>query len=513
MNSNSKEPKKLNFIFGMLLVIGSSIGAGIFFKSKAVLDFNNSSVIMSGISWAIASVIIIMMSFSLVGISAKSKGELSFVGWSKTFNSWMTYQMSKNFAFYINLTLTYFFMPLFALMSIQDGLIAFNISPSFNTNFDWLIWMILLLIIVAYLILSAGLSIKIANIQNTITLVIKLIAILMSIVIALVFFFEKRNEIEINYLPKYNFDIKNTLHSYSFIPGLGVCLSWAGIFFAYDGFYVSTGIEKDLKKPESTPKILLFGLTIVTIIHLIMAISMSLNGRGDFKEYLDFLAEKNLGWIFGLINIFIGIGVLGIVNGFCILIPRFIEELIKEKEIPFWDKFIYKINPKKPIVGVIYSLISIPAVIILFVIGSLLYPKTADEFFDNYGSGMSNVYNFANLLSDWISLIIFGFIATACYGYAKSLGKNKKILKIMNYFIVFIIYFAILANLVSVFVDLSLYIYQINNNSLNIDTNILSSKINGYIISVFILILMILIMFVPALLKQIKNKKSKQHFH
>ncbi|MBW0594650.1 amino acid permease [Mycoplasma anatis] len=509
MNKTKKEPKKLNFIFGMLLVIGSSMGAGIFFKSKSVLDFNNSSVIMSGISWAIASIIIIMMSFSLVGISAKSKGDLSFVGWSKSFNSWMTYQMSKNFAFYINLTLTYFFMPLFALMSIQDGLIAFNISASFNTKFDWLIWMILILIVILYLSFSAGLNIKIANIQNTITLILKLIAVLMSIVVAVVFFFEKKDQINIEILPKYSFDIKNTLHSYTFIPGLGVCLSWAGIFFAYDGFYVSTGIEKDLRKPESTPKILFFGLTVVTIIHLIMAIAMSLNGRGDFKEYLVFLSEKNLSWIFGLINIFIGVGVLGIVNGFCILIPRFVEELIKEKQIPYWHKLINKIDPKKPIIGIIYSLTMIvPIIIISFFVGSLLYPKTADEFFDNYGTGMSNVYNFANLLSDWISLIIFGFIAASCFGYARSLSKNKKWLKIMNYFIVFVIYFAIAANVLSIFIDLSLYIYHYNNlSSIITNKELLNSKINGYIISISTLIIMILIMVVPAIF----NKKKQRN--
>ncbi|MBW0599168.1 amino acid permease [Mycoplasma anatis] len=150
----------------------------------------------------------------------------------------------------------------------------------------------------------------------------------------------------------------------------------------------------------------------------------------------------------------------------------------------------------------------VPIIIISFFVGSLLYPKTADEFFDNYGTGMSNVYNFANLLSDWISLIIFGFIAASCFGYARSLSKNKKWLKIMNYFIVFVIYFAIAANVLSIFIDLSLYIYHYNNlSSIITNKELLNSKINGYIISISTLIIMILIMVVPAIF----NKKKQRN--
>ena len=62
--------------------------------------------------------------------------------------------------FYIYLPLTYFFMPLYVIMSLQDGLGALinadGTALTIGTNVDWLIWTIVGLAISSYFIVVAG---------------------------------------------------------------------------------------------------------------------------------------------------------------------------------------------------------------------------------------------------------------------------------------------------------------------------------------------------------------------
>ncbi|MGV2393322.1 UNVERIFIED_CONTAM: amino acid permease [Campylobacter lari] len=102
--------------------------------------------------------------------------------------------------------------------------------------------------------------------------------------------------------------------------GLGVFLAVTAIFFAYDGFYVAAGIQSEMKEPKKTPAAIFLGLTITTAIYLLIAMSMSINGGSFFgmKDYMAnlFGSEKAANIIFGIMNLCIAIGVLGIINGF-----------------------------------------------------------------------------------------------------------------------------------------------------------------------------------------------------
>ncbi|ADE19790.1 amino acid permease [Mycoplasma crocodyli] len=515
--ANLPKKKNINFFTGILIVIGSSMGAGIFFKSKAVLESNSYSLVFAIISWVIASLAIVMMGVSLLEISTKNKGNLSIVGWNHRFNKWMTYQMSKNFSLYINAALTYFFMPLYAIMSFQDGARIFGFY-NFNTKADWAIWTTIILIFNTYFILSSGLSSKWATIQNNVTLIFKFIAIISTIIIGFsIFAFQSKsgNGLDIHWLPK-QIDTTNRPSSFLGIaPFGGLFISWAGIFFAYDGFYVSTGIEEELKDKKKTPYVLLMGLSVVTIIHLIIAIAMSINGKGDFKEYAQFLSQRKLGWIYGLTNFSISIGVIGIINGFSLWIPKFIEELIRMKDIPFYKKLANKTNESLPKVGVKYALILIQPTTLLFcIIGSTLYFPYDDPsgYHDLYGSGMSNLYNFADLMSNWISLLAFGFIALAFYGAIFESKKNPKHFpkwfKYVNWFVTIFLLAVVLINFIAPFVDIWLIIYE--KNRLTYDVYI--QTLRGRILSLIVLTGFILVITLPQFIAKIKGLKRKKTF-
>ena len=203
-------------------------------------------------------------------------------------------------------------------------------------------------------------------------------------------------------------------------------LAISAIFFAYDGFYVAAGIQSEMEEPKKTPMAILLGLVFTTVIYLIIAISMSING-GSFSDMLDYMETlmPNVGHVlFGIVNIMIAIGVLGIINGFAMWAPRFTEDLIKEGELPFSIKYKDKLNENKPKIGIMYSfVITIPIVIVFTLIGALAY---IDNYGTSYGSGMGKLYTFADLMGTWTALFTFGFITAAIYGGIKN-RKTKKV--------------------------------------------------------------------------------------
>ena len=222
----------------------------------------------------------------------------------------------------------------------------------------------------------------------------------------------------------------------SFAPGLGMFLAISAIFFAYDGFYVAAGIQSEMEEPKKTPMAILLGLVFTTVIYLIIAISMSING-GSFSDMLDYMETlmPNVGHVlFGIVNIMIAIGVLGIINGFAMWAPRFTEDLIKEGELPLSIKYKDKLNEHKPKVGIMYSfVITIPIVIVFTLIGALAYIDNYAE--SSYGSGMGKLYTFADLMGTWTALFTFGFITAAIYGGIKNRKTQKVQTDQKSYFV------------------------------------------------------------------------------
>lgn len=440
--------KKISFFSAILVVMGSSIGAGIFFKAKGVLTNSQGSLVLAIFCWIIAAISVIAMALALIEISSARNDNLSLIGWTKVFNGRTTFKASKNFMFYIYLPLTYFFMPLYVILSLQDGLGALiNTSGdamTIGTSVDWLIWTIVSLVISGYFIYVSGISSRAGNIQNKIVTYIKFIPLAAVVVLGITLVGMNASgvgDISAGTVPpttgpsgnQITTSIESGAAFSDLAPGIGMFLAISGIFFAYDGFYVAAGIQSEMAQPKKTPMAILFGLLITTVIYLFVAIAMSING-GDIIGMQDFM-KKAFGddvgrIIFGVLNLMIAIGVIGIINGFAMWAPRFTEDLIKEGELPFSIKYKNKLNENKPIVGIMYSFaISVPVVIVFTIIGALGYNDTvgyggSDGLY--YGAGMGKLYSFADLMGTWTALFAFGFIMFAIYGGLKN-RKTKAV--------------------------------------------------------------------------------------
>ncbi len=434
--------KKISFFSAMLIVMGSSIGAGIFFKAKGVLESSQGSLVFAILAWLIAAFAVIAMALALMEIASARNDNLSLIGWCKVFNSRTIYKASKNFMFYIYLPLTYFFMPFYVIMSLQDAIGAFgNSSNSIaGGKADWVIWFIISLAISFYFIFVSGMSSRAGNIMNKGILAVKFIPLVATIVLGFVIVAIQGAHVSANPLPTNELGgLNSTISSkynpteFGFMsPAIGLFMAIGAIFFAYDGFYVTAGIQSEMKEPKKTPLAIVLGLGAVTIIYLAIAISMSLTGNGGLTGFQDFLITNKVLWIFGVLNLTIAIGVLGIINGFAMWAPRFVEDLIKENELPFSQRFKNKLNANKPMVGIWYSvIITVPIVVTFTIIGAYAYQgqgllNTYGKIEDGvkvsfYGSvEMSGIYAFCDLTGTWTAVFAFMFIMLPIFGGIKN---------------------------------------------------------------------------------------------
>ncbi|WP_347277082.1 amino acid permease [Mycoplasma phocimorsus] len=525
--------EKISFFSAMMIVFGGAIGAGIFFKAKSVINYSHGSLILAIFSWIIAAVAIITMALALIEISSIRNDNLSFVGWNKVFNSRTIYKAAKNFVAYICIPLTFFFMPIYAIISLQSGigLLSGGVN-TFNVvihsyNIDWIIWTLISLVITSYYIIVPAIFTKLGNIQNIITTSIKFIPVILIIIIG--FTLMVSNNIDkdaLSIATNTKYVTNNPIDGISSFENIGavfgVFLSIAGIFFAYDGFFVVSGISTEMKHPKKAPMALLIGLIITTVIYLLIAISLSITG-GDLngiQPYLNKLlkSEYATNIILGIINIMLSIGVLGILNGFSLWGPRYIENLLSKGELPFWKKAIGKLNFDKPWYGVKYILkLTIPIVIIFSIIGVLGYAQIGQEgqywyYKDGikifiYGSeGMTKLIVFSDLIGNWTALFTFVFIGFSITGAIKNRIKKKDEIKHKTkYFMssaiisVAIVFLSSIVIVIAPIIDLFLLI------NTNPSTEIIISKIS----LVVVLLIYIGLSFIPT---EIENYFIKKRF-
>lgn len=526
--ANAPAKKKIGFISAIMIVIGSSVGAGIFFKSSTVLQDSGSNLYWAIFCWVVAAFAVICMALALIEISSARNDNLSMIGWCKTFNGKYIYKGCKYFMTFIYMPFTFFFMPFYVILSFQDALTGFGLNNNFNTPNDWAIWMAIALAISSWFIFSSGLSSKAANIQNWIITCFKFIPL---VIVAILGFVLAGQPIKdsagnviggVNNVNPINWWDKSSTNLFQLTPVFGIFGGIAAIFFAFDGFYVTAGLQTDMKEPRKTPVAISIGLIIVTVIYLVIAISMSLGSAGgSFYDFQNWLAANNVLWIFGVANIFIAFGVLGIINGFSMWASRFIEDLIKEGELSVPRRYLAKLNGNRPIVGTIYAyLISVPVIILFSVIGGLAYfpsPSYSDNgvsLYDGPGyNSMIRLLSFADLMATWTSLFAFAFIALAIFGGLRN-RKTQKIKTVKFKYFVFsawasliIVGLSLIFSVAQPFVDLGLIV----SNSINDDNY---TEYVGTIILCVLLIIFALICFVPIwieqffALKKIKKLKS-----
>ena len=435
-------PKKIGFFSAILIVLGGSIGAGIFLRSEDVLKNSGGNLIWAIIVWLIAGFTVITMALGLVEVASGRNDNLGMIGWAKAFNTLKIYKATKFFMTYLYLPFTYFFMPYYVILQFQDGISAFNKTGQTLQNFGgsklapWFYFLIALGLTV-WMVFSAGISSRAGNIQNWAVTAVKFIPLVAVVIVGFIFAFIKvkgnRGIDSVKYIIEkgdlFNLSATNKDGNVSFFslsPFFAVFASLGGIFFAFDGFYVTAGVQSEMKNPEKTPAALTIGLSSMTAIYILIAVAMSMGAKsGGFYDYQELLKAKGHAWAFGVINFCIAIGIIGILNGFTMWASRWVEDLIKEGEISVPVKvYKYMKNSKMPLVGALFVLfLALPFMIIFTIIGAYGY-KPISYSGGNYGYKIAELLSFADLMANWMAAFAFAFIAMSIVGAIQNRKKH-----------------------------------------------------------------------------------------
>ncbi|WP_337903992.1 amino acid permease [Mesomycoplasma ovipneumoniae] len=515
--------QKITFFGALLIVLGASIGAGIFFKSKAVIENSGYNLGLAIGSWVFACFAIVAMAIALIEISsATKKSNLSVIIWNKLFNSESFFQISKNFIIYLYLPFTYFVLPVYFMQILQDAIAAFGLESSsdWNIKFDWVIVLVASIAIVIYFFIIS-LNTKVAEFHNKIILIAKFIPIFVTVIVGFILYFQGGSN-KLLSQPEFASVEKIKTEGVSIsssLPGVGVLISMAGIFFSYEGFFTAAGLQSEMKEPKKTPIAILLGIGITTIIYLFIAIATSIVGDGSISSFIN-IAKNELKWhpltiklILGTTFLLIGISLLGIINVFTLWGPRALEELIYKNEfflLKRWKKYV---NLNKPVVSTYFLIIfSVLALIIFTLIGVFGFD---DQEYGTYGQKLNNLYSFADITGNWSALISFLLIAAAIYGCIKNRKTKKIAVKKQKYFLFFgyisvicislILLFAVVVPVVDLF---TILIYQPEIENFNL---ILKTRVTKVIVLILFIIVPVFPVFWTYLTKKIKKtvKKSK----
>jgi hypothetical protein len=216
-------------------------------------------------------------------------------------------------------------------------------------------------------------------------------------------------------------------------------------------------------------------------------------------------------WVIKVAYALITIGILSVINGKAIASCKLYEDLILDKQILFWHKFYSKANLKKPVRGAMYAFVLTSGIYFLSVVVGLFFANTS-----NYGVlftewGVTGLYSFVDIISNWGVFFAFAVITIAILGGLINRKTNQiKVTKSrlfvpgawISIVMVAIIFLYIVA---SSFANIGLVSYYYNNhmydNQETANTALLSA-----IMSASMLALYVVVPIIPACFTR-KNKK------
>lgn len=430
--------KKIGFFSAILLVIGSSIGAGVFLKNGEILSNVGGSYLLAIISWIFSIIGVICMGLALVEVSSVNTSDnLGVVGWVKTFCNKFLYKTAKNFMAFLYLPLNFFLMPYYAVMMFQDA---------FGWQASWWIVALISLAITLWFFIVSGTSSRAGNIQNWIITSVKFIPLVFAAIAGFVVAGITGNPMGgTTILP----DVKQDHVTFVLLTRgsgiLGIIGSIPAIAFAFDGFYNAAGMQSEMKEPKKTPQALLIGLLIVSIIDLVIGVSLLIGTSDANMGKVSGLALIPH-WLIAVIEILIAFGILGIINGFAIYNPRYFEDLIKIGDLPCPTKYKSKLNPSRPYVGLIYSgIITFFFFAVLTLIGAFGYSDVNGygltqltpflggdpvSGYDVSGGSLNRLYSFVDLMANWTSIIVFLFVLLPIAGAL--INRHTKKIKVQQ---------------------------------------------------------------------------------
>lgn len=308
--------KELKAKYGLLtaisMVVGITIGSGVFFKADDVLQKTNGNLGLAILAWLIGGAIMILggYTFSLVASRvSKVNGLVDYV--EEAYGETAGYLVGWFQTLIYYPTLTGILAWVSALYT--DSLFGFNGNS---------IWYFTLFYLLAVFLLNY-ISPVIAGKFQVGTTAFKLIPLLLVAIVGIIVGLINGTTFE-------NFTVVNTTVS----EGSGIGLAVLSTAFAYEGWVIATTINKEIKDPKKNlPKALFFGSLIVVAIYITYYLGLSgVLENSVFLEQGDQAVSLAVTKLFGsvagsVLIVFVIVSCLGTLNGLTMGLSRGIYSL------------------------------------------------------------------------------------------------------------------------------------------------------------------------------------------
>ncbi|MGZ9756425.1 APC family permease [Mycoplasma sp. 4423] len=305
--------KKIGLFFSLMLVIGSVVGIGIFFKNGSISRTTGGDGVTWLLAWIVGGLISLTAALSFAEIGSFKNTKLTGLSnWAfKVGGSRLGYFTSISFS-------TFYFGALNALLGIFGSEVWFTFigaaSKLDTSHIHSVVHIIIgLLFMIVFMLLNYASTRTSGQLQSFFT-ILKFVPILVALFIGIV-------------LPNvHNAGGVNafTIIGKSFsIKGLVAALP--AVLFAYDAFLGNASMSHKIKKPnKNVPKAIFFGMAFVVVIYTLIALSSILHNQGNIGGLLsDTLPKSVAAYISPIIWFFILISTFGVLNG---LSAAFINE-------------------------------------------------------------------------------------------------------------------------------------------------------------------------------------------
>lgn len=313
--------KEMGFLAALTTVIGTVIGAGVFFKATAVYG-STGSASLGLLAWLLGGIITICAGLSGAELAAaipKTGGMMAY----------LKHTYGDLTAFLLGWALTIIYFPAnIAALSIIFGTQAvtiFGLSADENT-FKVIIVAILT---AAFITFMNFLGAKTAGGIQTIFTICKLIPL----IILIIFGFLHKGTVHFQLFPI------EAGNDQSFMTALGSGL--LATMFAYDGWIHVGNIAGEMKNPKrDLPRAIVLGLSAVMVVYLLINIAfllvMTANQLAATTTPASEVSKILFGQIGGkVVSIGILISVFGTINGYTMTGMRIPYVMAKEHKLPF----------------------------------------------------------------------------------------------------------------------------------------------------------------------------------
>ena len=408
----SKKIKQISYLTAIVISIGSTIGAGIFFKNGSIFDNVGGSLGFMIASWLVAGVGVLALGLALVEMSSASKKDGGILEWARKFMPKRLSKMSSAYMLLVYLPLNYIAMPLYVVNSLQDAIQS--IDPSVKMS-GGVIAMI-----------AFGLFIFVASLDWIKHKVSEGMQVVISwskfIPLALVAAFALYATSQSGVMTTVTTSQRQATSLTAYSPYLGIIASIPAILFAYDGFYSVTSLKSDMKNPKKLGPVVAISISLITAAYVLFGVLTGMTGE---KNYFGFMGQNEFKYALCIANIFIMIAVFAIVNAFAMITYRMYDDVNEQQPLGIvgWFKKVFRIKDNKQAAWFASIAITIIGYIILVPVGILGFG--VGSYGTGYGSGAGNLYNLADMLTNYTSLMVFLIINGGVVGAIINRRTNK----------------------------------------------------------------------------------------